>query len=395
MNQPVLLTREQQRLVERELEPGEQLLWAAPARPRLFTAHSIAIFIFTVLWCCTLLCFIGFFCMGESSPQNTASEQNGTFVLLQILFLLPFIGAAYALFWFSRQESRIHGGICIVTDRRALLVRQSRGTIIRTEWSGERLDGLDIRPRQGNRGDIILGIRELRSKNGTRITAYGFHGIDNPEQIVALLRQAGPTLPAPPAAEPPQPEWSRTADRTTRHNLETLLFPGETVRWIAPRHPSLFNSVTGFLFIFGLFWTSVSLPSLILPAERIEGDMSPFIDAIFCLIGLLLLASPWIHWTYARKQYYLFTDRRIIRYNPGWRTPSLRTCSYSALESTRLRIRPDGSGTLDLDYTIAKAGGMTNTFTIDNIPDIRNTCILARQLAAANDSRTPSGETSS
>lgn len=42
MNQPVLLTREQQRLVERELEPGEQLLWAAANDSRMLagTTHN-------------------------------------------------------------------------------------------------------------------------------------------------------------------------------------------------------------------------------------------------------------------------------------------------------------------------------------------------------------------
>lgn len=390
MNQPVLLTREQQRLVERELEPGEQLLWAAPARPRIFTAHSIAIFIVAVFWCGTLLFFLG-----ASSVWQSALAQGNMNSLIITSFLLPFIGVGYVLFWFALQESRTHSGVCAVTSHRALLIRRSRGTIILTEWSGEHLSMPDIRPRRGNRGDIILGIRVLRRKNGTRIIADGFHGIDNPEQIATLLRQATPTAPPPPATEPPLPEWPRSTSRATRQNIENLLSPGETIRWIVQRKPRLFNDATGFFFIFGLLWTAGFTALLLTPANRIEGDMPFFVVALFFLIGPLTLSSPWIYWAYARRQYDLLTDRRIIRYNPGWRSPSTQTHSYSAFESARLCIRPDGSGTLDLDYTIAKAGGMTNTFTIDNIQDIRNTCILARQLAAANDSRTPSGETSS
>lgn len=391
MNTPDLLTREQRKLVETELEPGEQLLWAAPARPRIFTIHSVAILLFAAIWCGFFLYFTGAFFLGDSSGQDTAPEQTGILLIGLILTLLPFIAVGCGTFWYFRHERRVHEGICTVTDRRALLIRSSRGTVIRTEWSGERLHECDIRPRRRNRGDIILGIKEMRSKNGTRIIAYGFHGIDNPEQIAALLKQAAPIATPPPATEPPLPAWPRTADRATRQHMETLLAPGENIRWITPRNPNLFTPATGFIFIFGFFWTSVILILLATPADRIEGDMPLFVVAIFFCLGLVALSSPWLHWAYARRQYYILTDRRIIRYNPGLRAPSIQTRSYATLESTRLSIRQNGTGSLILAHTSATPGRAIDSFTLGNIPDIRRTYILARQMAAATTQPLPPG----
>lgn len=135
-----------------------------------------------------------------------------------------------------------------------------------------------------------------------------------------------------------------------RCRLEDELNSGESVRWSAQPDPRRMSRTSWPMVLFGLVWTAFSLFWVWGAAgfgqpDRLEGGwwLFPLFGVPFVLIGLAMLASPFVLHRKARATVYAITDRRAILIEGGWGL-SIRSLAPRSLDDQERRQRADGSG---------------------------------------------------
>jgi hypothetical protein len=173
-----------QKLVNRELQARENVIWSAQPGLRRFVVQGLAVAAFGAVWTALILLgiwqFIGFWGGGPVVPFDIAT------LVLGIPFLLIGLGLLSAPYWAIRKARRTAYAL---TGRRVLIVE--RTTWSRTVRSCEfaQLGRMVRRENSAGRGDLIL--QEIFDRGGDGqlyIKEIGLFGLTNVREVEKLIK---------------------------------------------------------------------------------------------------------------------------------------------------------------------------------------------------------------
>lgn len=178
-----MVPRELQNMVDRELEPGETVVWMDMPIPRCFTPASLGTFLFAIPW----TAFAIFWICGASGFRIPDFSQGGA--ALFPLFGLPFVLVGLAMLssplWVRRKSLRT---VYAITDRRAIVFEGGSKTTIRS-FAPEDLREVYRREKQDRSGDVVIPRHATSGTvNDQQPEGFGFLNIRNPKEAERLLR---------------------------------------------------------------------------------------------------------------------------------------------------------------------------------------------------------------
>ena len=186
---------DQKSLVQRELDPHEQLLWFGSPLPERVAAQEKStqtggIFgaAFIVFWLC-VVAFIGFG-SGNGGAPAIFKVFTGIMFLFGVAMLIYVLGAAGAP---ARAAAQAQNTVYAVTDKRLIVLIDGQGA---RSYGPRDIERVERRDTPDGRGDVIFA-RERQSStthhNGHRRTRewwkdLGFFGIENAREVERLIR---------------------------------------------------------------------------------------------------------------------------------------------------------------------------------------------------------------
>ena len=179
-----ILPLDLQEMVNRELEPGERIVWMDMPIPRFFTPVSTGAFLFGIPW----TAFALFWTAGAAWGVSHSDPGTGLFRLFP-LFGVPFIlvglGMLSSPLWAYRRAKH---SVYVITDRRAITLTGIRSTTIRS-YSPEQLHTIHRREKRDGTGDVYFERRTWKDSEGdSRSEDIGFLRIHNPREIERMLK---------------------------------------------------------------------------------------------------------------------------------------------------------------------------------------------------------------
>jgi hypothetical protein len=197
MPQPSLveLPREMHDLVERELRPGERVIWARQPTFRLVSAGVLVPVIFAVPWLIFCTIWIGgatFLTRGTGVPGMV-----GLFPFCGLPFVLVGLGMLTAPVWIRRSMSR---AVYVITDTRAIVVHRGLfGGVTSKSFSPERVAQMQRVERRDGFGDLIFEVYTERRGTNAHTVRHGFLNVQDVRGVEDVLRRTlleGRTRPA-------------------------------------------------------------------------------------------------------------------------------------------------------------------------------------------------------
>ncbi|GIW99293.1 MAG: hypothetical protein KatS3mg111_2626 [Pirellulaceae bacterium] len=174
---PMIPHRLAQKL-EDELADGEVLQWSGAPKPVLFDRSSALIWVFAIPWTA-----FAFFWTGMAFALTRGEEVDASMRLFFPLFGLPFIligcGMLSVPFWRGR---RLRNTVYAITDRRILILRAGKNTIVESVMPREivkilRVEHADgtgsLRLMTGHVADFVDHTGPLRSQVFNRMLTDG------------------------------------------------------------------------------------------------------------------------------------------------------------------------------------------------------------------------------
>ncbi|MBT9449361.1 hypothetical protein ICN84_04640 [Akkermansia glycaniphila] len=390
MNPPDLLTREQRKLIEIELESGETILWSGISRPARFIGGPLLLVIFATLFCAIIGWVLSVY-IQTFTHEHPAPDSETLGLVPRIIFLgffVPFIAAGIGMYYQAFHKRYENAGLCAITDRRALLIRRTTRQTTIAEWSGPELVRHTIHKRRRGRGDIILGIQEHDDGDRTQTIKRGFFRTDNPELASSCLLRAAAYRAQPLHGQQPEPTHRHSISEADRKTVSQRLFPGETLLWTGRTRNRLSFFRTAPITIFGIGWASFSGGILIHVLTNSASIPGLAFVILFFLVGLGFMSAPWIRRARMRRIAYALTTARILTIQLGKRKTKTIEWNYTTLQSTLLQLLPDGSGTIRFAYTDQGDHTSAAEHRFENIPHARETLDLAHRIHQNSGSRT-------
>jgi len=170
-------------MVDREMDQGEQLVWAGQPNPRRFVLRALPTMLFAIPW----TAFAIFWMWGASGfgEPSDMSWPRSMFALFGLPFVLIGLGMLSAPLWAIRKARRT---VYAVTDRRAILFLGGWGTTVRS-FGPDRMGGLRRRQRADGSGDILFEPSPPFADGAhSRMAEGSFFGIANVKEVESLLR---------------------------------------------------------------------------------------------------------------------------------------------------------------------------------------------------------------
>ena len=169
-----------QALLERQIAPGERLLWSG--RPQKLHGPRGAGRLFAVF-------FLGFVCFWELMALQTLTLGAGLFGILFPLFGIPFILVGIKMLFPQVGGPKPEEIAYAITDQRVLVVTKGRVS----SWELDSIRGVEKRYYQDGTGDLILsnGQVETYYRNGHtrhRNITMEFSGLADVDAAEAALR---------------------------------------------------------------------------------------------------------------------------------------------------------------------------------------------------------------
>lgn len=183
---PVLdasIPRHLQDLVERELEPGEEVVWSGMPKPRFFTPAATAAFLFAIPW----TAFAVFWMYGASGfKRPDFSSPEAFFPLFGVPFVLVGLAMLSSPLWARRNSGKT---VYVITSQRAITFVGGWGTTIRS-YPPEKLQDTYRREGRDGTGDVIIAHRAWRDSDGDRRSEQlGFLRVRNAKEVEKLLNE--------------------------------------------------------------------------------------------------------------------------------------------------------------------------------------------------------------
>ncbi len=165
-------------------------------------------------------------------------------------------------------------------------------------------------------------------------------------------------------------------DSVARMRLDAELGHGERVLWMAKPRPRRQLRSFG-IYLFAIPWTAFSVFWIGMAGF---GHGTPDVASIFftlfglpfLLIGIGMLAAPFVAVATARRTVYALTDRRVLRIGWGRRTVT-KSVLLSQVGPITRTSGADGYGDLKIETHTSSdgdGGRTTETFNLDGVPDV-------------------------
>lgn len=170
-----------------------------------------------------------------------------------------------------------------------------------------------------------------------------------------------------------------------RERLTSVLLPGERLRWAGqPRPSSQWASFGIWLFAipwtaFALFWESLALIPLLGSLRGESADLPagfsivfPLFGLPFVIVGLCMMAVPFVAIGKAGKTVHAVTDRRLLTVTDG-RSLKVESAFIDRIGPVERTSRSDGSGSIRIQ-TLSRIDSdgdrVTERLTWTGIPDV-------------------------
>lgn len=171
-----------QKLVNRELESRESVIWSAQPGLRRFVIQGVARAAFGVVWTNLILYF------ASNVVGNRAFHETDTSNVLMLAFLIPFfvigLGLMSGPYWAIRAARHT---AYVLTDRRVLIIEHPFWST--TVRSYTQLGRMFRREKSGGSGDIILDeIAERDSDKVSSVKEIGLFGVPKVREVEQLIK---------------------------------------------------------------------------------------------------------------------------------------------------------------------------------------------------------------
>ncbi len=183
------------RILERQLEPGEKILWADQPVPRFFAPFTAAQLICGIFW--TACVFLAF-----SHMHNFKAPASITWVeVIQAVVFVPFV--LFGLYFMSaplREHRRTLRTVYAITDRRVITIHSRRKPLIRT-YPFDAVSQIRIDEKRGGLGDVIIvcGVRVVGEIPADE--KDGFYHLRRAREVACRLESLVATVRAPQKAD--------------------------------------------------------------------------------------------------------------------------------------------------------------------------------------------------
>lgn len=170
-------------LVERELDPGEKILWIDQPIPKFWNAGSIAMFLFAIPFTAFSIFWMGGVAWITSQDSNAPAGIN-FFSCFGLPFLLVGLGMLSSPIWMYRAAKKT---IYAITDKRAISIVGGRMMKVRS-FQPEQLKNLERIERSNGSGSIIIEYETFTTSKGrTRNRPHGFMEIRDVKRVEDFL----------------------------------------------------------------------------------------------------------------------------------------------------------------------------------------------------------------
>ncbi len=192
-------SRQLQAELERELAPGERVVWSGQPLPQRYARGSLGLVLFGIPWTAfavfwTTMAFVGTRSMKGNDPMATGSRWF--FPLFGVPFILIGIGMLSSPWWGRRKAARV---LYAITDRRAILFEPAwRGSRTVRSFAPAEMQSLERTEHADGSGDQIFLRKSWRDNDGDRrTTAVGFTGVPQVREVEVHLRRLAATAEKP------------------------------------------------------------------------------------------------------------------------------------------------------------------------------------------------------
>jgi len=179
-------TRELQDWLDRELEPGEQVIWQGRPIVRFFSLGNLLIYLLVTPWLIGAIVLMAGALLGWFG-FNGNDATTGKLVLF--LVVLPFVVMAAALLWgpYIGYLEKCNRGY-VITDRRAIFIQIVRKSTVRS-YTPDMLRETFRRERKNGSGDVIFTTRGYKDSEGEAWTEEtGFFNVPHARAVEALVK---------------------------------------------------------------------------------------------------------------------------------------------------------------------------------------------------------------
>lgn len=172
-----------QELIQRELEPGEQVEWIGLPRQTVFGPGNVGAILFAIPW----TGFALFWTAGAAGFQiPDFRETDNFFPLVGVPFILIGLAMFTAPFW---TYLKVRQTVYLITDRRAISFEGIRAITIRS-FPPEKLANVYRRERKDGSGDIVIPYRPWQPMmDDTQTPELGFMRIAEVHKVELLLKK--------------------------------------------------------------------------------------------------------------------------------------------------------------------------------------------------------------
>jgi hypothetical protein len=166
-----------QRMVQPDLEAGEQLLWAGQPNPTKAALPYLPVSLFALLWTGSVAYF-------SQSFSFSGSSRFIFFAIFALFFLVGFAFMAFPLFWYFRAKQRCYA----VTNKRLLLVQAGKFRNLQS-YTQDDIEELECTERADKSGDLTFAQKRWKDSDGDWHThRIGFLGIPEVRSVERLVR---------------------------------------------------------------------------------------------------------------------------------------------------------------------------------------------------------------
>lgn len=187
----VPLSRQLQSELERELAPGERVVWSGQPIPSRYSRGTLPIVLFGIPWTGFAVLWTAMAFVGTRSLKGDDAMSTG-FRWLFPLWGLPFIAIGVGMlsspWWLKRRAGRV---LYAVTDRRAILFEPARrGARKVRSFEPAALQALERTEHPDGSGDLIFARQAWRDSDGDRRTSQvGFTGVSRVREVEEVIRK--------------------------------------------------------------------------------------------------------------------------------------------------------------------------------------------------------------
>ena len=177
--------------IDKELQPGETLIWIEQPIPRFFTAKSITSFLFAIPWTSFAIFWI-WGALGFQLPDlREGIQPQHLFACFGIPFVLIGLGMLSSPLWVWQAAKKT---VYLITNQRAISIEGGMIFTIRS-YSPEQLKDLYRKERKDGSGDVIILTRQWRDSDGDKQSEeIGFLGVRHPGEVENMLKRLAQRL---------------------------------------------------------------------------------------------------------------------------------------------------------------------------------------------------------